>query len=787
MELDAVSFGHWLRLKRKALDLTRERLADQVGCSVATIRKLEAEERRPSAQIAGRLAEIFKIPPNEQATFLRFARGDLKSAPPGNDITVPWRVQASRTNLPASLTSFIGREQQLKDIHAYLLNNEIRLVSLIGPPGIGKTRLSLETARTLFASFSDGVFFVALAPIDDPSLIASAILQALGYQESKNLPAIQQLKDGISSKRILMVVDNCEHLIEEVTSLVSEFLSACPNLKILTTSRESLRLPGEWVYPVPALATPETGLTSVTDTAVNYPALVLFTERARAVRPEFTLNSDNIAAVSAICAKVDGLPLAIELIAARIRSMSPQALLDQIKDQFFLSAESARADSLRHKTLENAIAWSHNLLPEEEKELFIFLSVFTGGWSLEAAERVYAHVDAASSGMLDLLTHLVDKSLIRVDQTKSGQTRYDMLDTVRQFASRKLLEGGKSKLARNSHLDFFLKLAEEADPKLRGPDEMFWFEELDREQANLHAALSWALESRNGEAGLRLAGNLTFFWFVHSHTTEGITFLEKLLAQSQGAPENLRALNMRWLGSMLFWKEGGKNGRAASLLEESLAIYRNSGNKAGIAWVLNLQAINAYFRGEYKKAIQLLGESLALRKELGDPWAIAHTLQNYAPIEMDQGDYASAEKHANETLDWFQRAGDDRGVARTLNDLGNLARKKGDYQQAAAILAKSLSKLWQVRDRWSVAFVLENLASLASAQGNYEKAIRLFGAAETLREAIGLPLPASDLRAHEDDLTTIRKHLAGDIVNKLWEEGKELTIEQAVEFAIHEG
>src|SRR5512146_2597363 len=313
------SFGYWLRLKRKALDLTREALADRVGCSVSTIRKLEDEERHPSAQIAELLAEIFKIPTNERTAFLRFARGDWRSAPSLGDEEAPWRAstqaltQHPRSNLPATFTSLIGRDKDIAAVQDYLTNPDIRLVTLIGAPGIGKTRLSIASARESLAEFSDGVFFVALAPLDQPSLIPSAISQALGYVEKSDLPAEKHLMEGIGNKRMLLVLDNCEHLIEDVARLASSLLSACSHLKILTTSREALRIPGAWLYSAPALDMPKEYSLVDVETISKSPALVLFAERARAARSDFALSTKNIRAVASICSQLGGLPLAIEL------------------------------------------------------------------------------------------------------------------------------------------------------------------------------------------------------------------------------------------------------------------------------------------------------------------------------------------------------------------------------------------------------------------------------------------------------------------------------------------
>jgi predicted ATPase/DNA-binding XRE family transcriptional regulator len=444
------SFGEWLRYKRKAHDLTREGLAERVGYSVATIRKLEAEERRPSAQLVERLADLVNMPSEERTTFLRFARGhwqaagDWQSAPSVQSEPAPWRnlPPSPRSNLTTPTTSLIGREKELAAVHQYLLRADIRLITLIGPLGIGKTRLSIEAARGALLHFPDGVFFIALAPLNDPSLIASAILQTLGFGEMGDHLPLQRVKEGIGDKQMLLVLDDLEHLIEDVAPLVYELLLVCPRLHILTTSREALHIPGEWSYSVPPLAAPNDADSIQMDTSAEFPALTLFAERARAVQADFALDANNIHAVASICTRVDGLPLAIELMAARIRLMSAETLLARMNGQFVLSTDGVRAVPDRQKTLANAIDWGYNLLSTGEQKLLARLSVFDGSFDLEAVETICAGQDAGKA--LELLGQLVNKSLVATRHEPGQGVRYYLLKIIRQYARAKLEQWGEA-------------------------------------------------------------------------------------------------------------------------------------------------------------------------------------------------------------------------------------------------------------------------------------------------------------------------------------------------------
>jgi len=783
-----VSFGEWLKRQRSGRGLTQAQLAHEIGCAVVTLRKIESEERRPSAQIVERLAEIFEIPKTEQVNFLKYARGDWTYAPGEIVSESPWHssTKSTRSNLPASVTDLIGREQQLAELHDYLMRTEVRLVTLVGPPGMGKTRLSIEAARRSLSDFPEGVFLVQLAQFDDPSLIASTTRQALGFVENRHLSVDQQLREGIGGKQMLIVLDNCEHLIQAAAEFAAGLLSACPRLKILATSRESLHIPGEWLYTVPVLDIPKGDSPVSIDNAAQFPALTLFAERARAVRSDFVLTAENIQTVVEICAFLDGLPLAIELIAAQMRIHSPQALSERLNEKFVLSAEGARTAPSRQISLSHAVYWSYDSLTPDEQKLFAGLSVFSGGFTLEAAEAIFSETVLERS-VSDLVVSLLDKSLLQRSLDLDGELRFSMLVTLRHFALERLRDLGEVEKVKDRHLNYFLQIVEQADQEIHGPQQLYWLEHLEREHDNLRAALEWALESKNAEAGLRMSGALAFFWFVRGPVHEGIGWLEKALALGAGASKAAEAKALRYLGTVLNLGENQNVDRIKNIFEKSLTLYQELDDNSGIAWVLNMLGLVAMQQQDHGKAKQLLFESLLLRHQVGDPWSIAHTLQNFAPMAFQEGNYPGAKELTLETIAWFRQAGDQRGVARTLADLAELERVAGDPTQTIPLLKEALSQLMLFKDKWSIASALEDLATMAGTQNNYLRAIRLYGAAEALREAIGMPLPPPEHYArvkYVQNIESARVNLDEVTFTKTWAEGRAMTMEQAVAYAL---
>lgn len=823
------SFGYWLKLKRKALDLTRERLGERVGCSAATIRKIEAEERRPSEQVVERLAEIFKIPKEEQPAFLRFARGDWKSAPVETEADQPWRAsgKSPRSNIPATTTSLIAREKEIALVHEYLSRDDIRLVTLIGPPGIGKTRLSIEAARKSLQDFSDGVFFVPLAALEDPTSIPSTIIQVLGYLEDGKEPAEKQLMMGIGEKQLLLVLDNCEHLINEIAKLTSFLLSTCSYLKILTTSRESLRVSGEWLYSVPAFDLPIEQASINIKNALQYPALALFAERARAVRSDFSLNAENLGTVASICSRLDGLPLVIELMAARMRFMSAEVLLDRLTNQFVLTADGMRAASERQKTLNSAIKWSYNLLSPEEQKLFACLSVFSGGFTMDAAEAMFSQIFTDHS-ISNLIALLLDKCLLQhtLESSASVEARYTMLVTIQEFARQQLLEMGETTEIWNRHLTYFCKLAKQAASHLRGAGQLAWLDRLDAEYDNIRAALSWAQVSGAIITGLYIVTDLEMFWIYRAYLRETCLALENLLANpvpvdhirvfvraytvgghlqnllgnhalsrahAQEAErlclrlEPLHKAELADARNVLTYTDVNYDPvRARQQYEENLKLFQEAGDQWNIAHTLYNIGSTLRETGDFISARQAFEQSLDIFRECGDNIRVVHQKAELAGIDFEQGKYMEAQKRYEEVLSFYRQARFNLLMAVPLHMLGTIAIREGDYAHAKARFSECLLFEQQKGTSFFLYECLISFAQIASAEGHFERAAQLLSATEAYVEAKGAPLKSID-EIELKRLTTILREELGDAkFEEIASHGRAMTMEQAIAYALEE-
>ncbi|MBK9940459.1 MAG: helix-turn-helix domain-containing protein [Kouleothrix sp.] len=1011
------SFGYWLRRRRKARDLTQEQLARQAGCAIATIKKIEADERRPSRQLAERFAELLQLAPDERAAFLQAARAELAtdqltiatqpittpSAPapaarlptgtvtflftdiedstwlwaqhpegmraalarhdvllrgaiehhggvvfktvgdafyaafltatdalaaaldaqralhaqvwdafPPDDtqstITVrmalhtgtaelrdgdyfghtlnriarlltaghggqillsatTWELVRDHlppdvalrdrgahwlkslvrpeqiyqliapdlpaefpplrtldhaiTNLPSQPTAFIGREKEVAAVRDLFGRDDVRLVTLTGPGGTGKTRLGLRVAAELLDEFPDGVWFVNLAPLSDSSLLAATIAQIFSLREIGGQPIDEVLKHYLRAKRLLLLLDNFEQ-ITAAASLVGELLSAALGLKVLVTSRAPLHLLGEHEHPVPPLGLPNRIQLPDVEQVTQYEAVRLYIERAQTVKPNFVVTNDNAPAVAEICTRLDGLPLAIELAAARIKLFPPQALLARLDKRLQLLTGGARDLPQRQQTIRNTIDWSYQLLDVGEQALFARLGVFVSGCTLEAAEAVCDADGDLPMEIVDGIAALIDKSLLRQEEGVEDEPRFLMLEIIREYALERLEASGEAETMRRHYTTYYLGVAEAAQPQLfYHPESLRWLERLEVEHGNLRAALGWAIERRESDLAVRFGAALGWFWYLRSYWREGLQWLEAALTHSGTDLSPARAYALFHAGLLNL-----DDGRRAALQEESLALFRKLGDTRGIARVLPWLVDTRSAQGEHARAKALLAESVALGQELGDTVSRTDAIRAMLKLAELQGDYGAMPVLAEEFLALCRQVGEPHRVAYSLNALGETARllghddravaayeealamnrvlnnrdmlaailanmgfvvqRQGDHARAATLFAEALTVNRELELQDGMALPLAGLAGVAAAQLQLERAARLLGAAEGCGEMNNWQMDSTDRADYERIVATTRAQLDEVTFASDWAAGRALTLEQAIAYALDE-
>ena len=956
-----VSFGEWLKRRRKARGLTQEELALQINCSTSALRKIEAEQRRPSAQIVEQLAEVFNIASGERKSFLKFARGDWQAAPTGVVESAPWRIaprsedeleelsnpkihlvtflfsdiegstklwesvpekmkpalarhhailqeaissnggnvfqivgdafcaafptassaisaaltaqralhqekwdtpspirarigihtgaaerilndsptggytsnhtlnrvarilsaghggqvllslvtkelvkdslpadaelrdmgehhlknltrpehlfqliiadlpsdfpplntlDSYRHNLPVQLTSFIGRIREIAEVK-YLLS-ATRLLTLTGPGGTGKTRLSIQVANEVLDQYPDGVWMVELAPILDPLLIPRTTAIAIGLRDEPHRPVIDMLCDYLREKKILLILDNCEHLIEACAQLADRLLHACPQIRILASSREVLGIAGETAYLVPSLKLPDMQDLQTVESLRQCEAIRLFIERASAATQHFNVTDENASSIAQICRRLDGMPLAIELAAARVRVLSVIEIAARLDDRFNLLTAGSRSALPRHQTLRAALDWSYDLLTREEQILFRRLAVFAGGAMLEAVESVCSGEGLERTSVLDLLSHLVDKSFLLAEEG-DGATRYLFLETIRQYAIEKLSASGEANGFQSRHFDYFLKLAEEADSPLRSGQRIAWLARLERENDNLRAALDWS-QSAGGAQALRLVGTLLWFWFLGDHVNEGRGYAERGLqgagagGEADRAGVAARASGLRCAGTLAVIQGDFLAGRAE--LADSLVLWRDLAGwpsaanstqstdesewpssqriASGLAISMHHWGWVLLYQGELAEGQQEMEESIRLLRQSGDTWDLALTLHDLAHAVSLRGAQSAALAYFGESQSLFEGLHDDWGISLALRGRGMVAYRNGDYGRARAYLEEGLLASHRAEaNKWNIAQALSLLGEAVQREGDLERAAALFAECLELDHEVG--------------------------------------------------
>jgi non-specific serine/threonine protein kinase len=622
----------------------------------------------------------------------------------------------SSGNLPAPLTTFVGRKREIQQVASIL--SEARLLTLTGPAGTGKTRLSLEVARESAMDYEDGAHFVPLTHISDPSLVPSAIAHALDLVESSSRPTVDSLKDALRGRQLLFVLDNFEQVVG-AAPVVAELLETCPRLKIIVTSRVVLRVSGEHAFSVPPLDLPDPKTSTPAEALSLYSATALFVERARVAHPAFKLTDKNAQVVAEICARLDGMPLAIELAAARIKLLSPQDLLARLGQRLDLLKAGPRDRPARHQTLRQAIAWSYDLLNEDERILFRRLAVFLGGFSLAAAEEVGNHDGSLNLDVVDGVEALLDQSLLRQQEDRDGGTRFLMLETIREFGLECLEQSEDLESTRQAHAHCFLSVAEQAESGLTGPEQGTWFDQLDAGHDNLRAALSWAEERADAAFGLRIGAALWRFWVARGHLEEGRHRLEKLLAMpSATVPTAVRARALNGIGTVAH--NQGDNAQARSYLEESLQLFRRLDDRRGVAVVLNNLAWVACELSDLDVADSLSKEALTLNRGLGEKRGVAVALNNLGWVANYRGEYQEARSYHEQSLSLRREIGDQRGTAFALANLAWAEQYHGDYDRGLTLINEATEILRAVNDNLLMGFARLIEGAIAYDQGAFE-------------------------------------------------------------------
>jgi len=679
-------------------------------------------------------------------------------------------------NLPVPLSSFVGRAEEVAEF-ADLLSGA-RLLTLTGVGGAGKTRLALRLGRTLLDSYPDGVWLVRLDSLGDPNLVPAAVAGVLQVEEPSDGSWNDALIEHLRGRHALVILDNCEHLLVACSQLTIALLQACAGLQILATSRARLSVPGAVTAVVPSLSVPETGHASVEDLAVSE-AVQLFVERARFRRPSFALTERTGQAVARICREVDGIPLAIELAAGRIGALSVGQIADRLTDAPRLLISGDAGDA-RHQTLRAALDWSYELLDQEERQLFRRLAVFDGGWVLERLETLSEEHDALR--VLDLLTRLVDKSLVVVEGAADEGVRYRLLEPVRQYGCDRLMEAGEAEEMRRRHLELYAALAESAVDELDRSDARRWLDQLEADHNNIRAALRWSLEQHRTEAGLRIAGSIWRFWYQRGHLREGRQWLAAMLDAAPDAPVADRANALRASGVLA--SAAGAYEQSAQLLEQALALNRNLDRQRDIALCLNSLGIIACEQGKVDRAIILLEEGLTIRRQLGSTLDIAASLLNIGFAVHSLGDWERSQQLHEEALALGRAIDSTALVSLALHNLGQIAVLRREYDRAIPLLRQALVLTRDGGESRRIASTLEAIAGAELEVGDPTRAARLAGAATAIREALGAPMQPNELPEWERTMVDLRASMDATVLSLAWAEGQLLDLDAAITYAL---
>lgn len=811
------SFGKWLRRQRRIRDLTQQELADQVGIARITLRRIETGTLKPSKELASLLLEQLGIPKSETHHWISFARGDSP---------VPLLDSQPLNNLPAFLTTFIGRKNEQAVMQG--LVSKYRLVTLVGPGGVGKTRLAVKVGEGLLGHYLNGVWLLELAPLQNAVPIQGALANLFGIRSQSNATLLEALINYLRAKSALLIFDNCEHLLDEIATLASTLLKNCPKLKILATSREPLGIAGEALYQVPPLGIPD--VDHILDALKNYEAVCLFEERAQLAKYDFSLTLENAGAVVQICRCLDGIPLALELAAAQVNILTVAQIAKELQENFNLLKAGSRTVLPRQQTIRASIDWSWELLTNSERALLRRLSVFIGGWTLESATTVCSMAGLNFDLIPDLLSTLVKKSLVVVNQEAEDGGRFHLHEIIRQYAREKLGEAGEESVVLNRHLHYHLQLTEHVSTKILGIRQWEWSSRLDEERGNIRVALGWSLEN-NPVAAFQMISNLADYWLSRGHLIEGQDWCSLALNISQAYPEDggeidkARAKTLYILALMSINK--GEHYVAKNAAVESIHLARQAGDLSTLTCALNTLGFSSIFLGDTVFAFNALHESEAIARQIGDMEQLAWTLHFLAFAEMEvngnrnagkireylteslslrdassnqqifsrseellarldfmEGNIAEAMNGAERILDYYQKVGDQHAYNTVQSGLAHAWRQMRHFDKAIAAYRTTLVKWQEIGNRGAIAHQLECVAFIAKMREQEDRAIKLLGAAEALREISNSPRTPMEQNEFDQICNDLRDAQNKTTRDVLWREGRNMNMEEAIALAL---
>jgi predicted ATPase/class 3 adenylate cyclase len=765
-------------------------------------------------------------------------------------------LDARPNNLPVQPSSFVGRKKEMSEIKRLL--KQTHILTLIGSGGTGKSRISIEIGTDMIDDFTHGVWFVELAPLFDPSLASQEIASVFNLKESGDKKLIDVLIEHLKDKQLLLILDNCEHLINECANLTNTLVKNCPNIKIIASTREALKIDGETIYRIPSLSVPVVKGDYSIESLLENDSVRLFTDRALSTKPDFRVTDSNVLFIARLCNNLDGIPFAIELAAARVRSLPVEKIAEKLNDRFKLLTGGSRTALPRQQTLRAMMDWSYELLTDDEKAMLRRLSVFAGGWKLETSEEICSDENVETYEVIDVLGSLIDKSLVVFDEEKE---RYFLQETVRQYGIEKLSESSEDEF-KIRHSQFFLSMAEEAEPHLTGSEQRKWTNLLEEEHDNLRVAIGRnSLDMNSEESVVKFGAFLWRFWYIRGYLSEGRKWLKEILGKFK---TDSIYLGNAFRGAGVLARSQGDYLDAKTKYDEALRIYRDIGNKEGIANILNGLALISYEQGNVNESKNMHEQALMMRREINDKRGIASSLHNLGDISSEFGDYVKAKEFYSDALNNWKRIGDKLSLANTMYSMGNAAYNQGEYLEAEKLYKESIEIFREAGDDVGVAYTLSGLGNIAEQQGNHEEAIRIlkdalkiFKEAEDMRavcnvllnlgldlyqvdkidesrkflieglllcreiankpgtvqcisgfcrlaiseeqnnravcllsfinttlQSMGTVFDKSALIMHEQTINSLREKLSDEEFSKFWEEGKKLSIEQAVELAL---